>query len=81
MGLILFLSHEKCKEGQFFYYVLAKLRGVGIYKIWKNNKRDPSFTREMRVSTSNKNLIKPVVLAVLICGGKKGRNWERKEGH
>ena len=46
--------------------------------IWKNNKRDPSFTREMRVSTSNKNLIRPVVLAVLICGGKKGKKLRKK---
>ena len=35
--------YEKCKEGVNFFLILTKLRGVGIYKIWKNNKRDPSF--------------------------------------
>ena len=37
-----------------------------------------SETRRLLVSTSNKNLIKPVVLAVLICGGKKGKKLRKK---
>ena len=41
-GLNFFITWKMQGGGQSFL-LLAKLRGVGIYKTWKNNKRDPSF--------------------------------------
>ena len=47
-----FLLHQKCKEGRGANTFLSHEKSAWMgYKIWKNNKRTPSFTRQMRLGT------------------------------